>query len=140
MVITIMDRLVRGYIYAGRQELESKSYKLLSSQERLKACIISPMVKMQDSWYNIYHRQVFHHKLSVDDLMASLYGITNLTFTNRAAQSRMVRTSVIVNNLTIEFDKEWSAIWDVGSSPYAVSLDKVTLVLLSHFVSLPHLL
>lgn len=77
MVCTVLDRLIRGYASAAREELEALTYNCVTvTQENMQASLVQS-TKL-DPLYKAYRMKVFGpNKVTVDDLFAT--GATAIT-------------------------------------------------------------
>ena len=70
MVLTILERLVRGFMQAAREELEAKSWRLLSFDEKYKSKVTAGM--RRDPVYAAYKASVYDGASSVDELLLGM--------------------------------------------------------------------
>jgi len=68
MVVTILERLVRGYASSAREELDAISWKLMAAEDRYKTKVLAAMKK--DPLFIDYKIQVYDGKASIDELIA----------------------------------------------------------------------
>ncbi len=96
MTATILDRLIRGFASAARDEFEGLTYKLLSQQQAsgvpreqtMKRGIISGTVK--DPLFVSYRSKMYGGKTTVDDLIVGLIDPNNALRNSSRRGSRNV--------------------------------------------------
>lgn len=133
MVTTILDRLIRGYVAAGREEVENLTWKLLSAREKLRIPVLNAMKTGNDSWFTVYHKLLLHGKTSLDEIVQSFY--SNIDSRNSSGVNLRGSSS----SLTLsEGTSEWAMLWDISNPTYIVSVDKVRPLTASTLVSEVH--
>lgn len=112
MVITIYDRLIRGFCSSAKEELENQAWKLLSYDDSYK----NPMIKWmkKTSAYQQYRESMF----GGSDSLESLLGMSS-----DEAFGHVVDKSEIIASLID--DSNWKNIWNVSTSNYPISSEKV---------------
>ena len=73
MVSTVLDRLVRGFGAAAREELETLSYPLLSAEKKILSAVSKTL--RSDPLFHIYRAEMYGiGRITVEDLFAPLGG------------------------------------------------------------------
>ena len=148
MVCTVLDRLIRGFSSAARDELEGLTYNCVTvTQENMHSSLVQS-IKL-DPLYKAYRMKVFgSSKTSVDDLFGTA-GATGAAGDTKSLSRRVAggRRSVRGSYSQFGFDNGdqdelkghnalevvvWEQLeyWDVGSHNYPVTSQKVMLSIL----------
>ena len=124
MVLTILDRVVRGFISTAKEEVEALSWQFVSSEQRHQLAILRGLQK--DPLLTAYRHQLYEGKSTVEELLDRHQPSTNCA-TNLSPSrglslhlSRSEDSNFAVDN---EFGT-WGEIWDIQNTHTALG-DKV---------------
>lgn len=150
MVATVIDRVVRAYSSAAREELENLSYHLLSAQDTCKAAVDAGT--KADRIFYAYRSKLYGGRPSLEDMfsgqstnpeakMVKMSSRSNdgmsVSFSmsmdsqdgsNFAAIASLARIAASGNDPPnqSEFGEDWYALWSLGDSSYPITKDNVS--------------
>ena len=128
-VVTILDRAVRGFASAAREELESLSWKLHAAEDKYKSSVQESM--LQDPFFLEYRRSVYGNSCTSVEELLGIVGVGS-SGTKQSQTKKHVRTnsssaemdSTGLGILSSEMDS-WGSLWEVGATQYPLSNDKI---------------
>ena len=130
MVITILDRLLSGFVSSAREELDSISYRIISSDNKYKNKIRDAMYK--DSLFHVCRQSIFFGNIPLDELVSCCKGGNNpadlstlVALLSKPTNSAHMSTTFNDSTSDVMEMSSWHTFWDVGSTPYAIPGDKV---------------
>jgi hypothetical protein len=117
MIVVILDRLIRGFLSAARDHLETNLFSwpflnTLSVKETLK-------LARDDPAFVLYHRALFNGKSSLDEYL----GIASSDRNGSQSISDNNVSNSLVNELTSVWQERY---WDVTNSNYVTDLNVVS--------------
>jgi hypothetical protein len=77
MVLTILDRVVRGFIASAKEEVEMLSWQFVSAEKHHQIAILGGLKK--DALLVAYRHQLFDGKSTVDELLDVTNSISSAT-------------------------------------------------------------
>lgn len=116
MVGTIFDRLVRGFISCAREEIESISWRLFSSDNKYRKPVTAAM--MNDPVFKAYRRHVYGGYLCVNDI------ITKSDSNADSVTDLYCDDETLSNQMAGEL-RDWGSLWHLNGTPYALPADKI---------------
>jgi len=123
MVLTILERLVGGFKQAAREELEAKSWKLLSFEERHRGKVLGGMKR--DPVMAAYRASVYDGAISIDDLLKD-YGEAARA-SRRSSSFNAVAGSTGLGDASSIYNAEldgWGSLWEMSLVSYPTDGDK----------------
>lgn len=112
MVLTILERQVRGFMQAAKEELEAKTWRLMSFEDKYRSKVLQGMSR--DTVLAAYKTAVYDGSGSIDDLLKDYGGELYARTTSFAEGGR---------GFDVEFDG-WGSLWEVSLVQYPTLGDK----------------
>lgn len=126
MVLTILDRVVRGFISTAKEEVEALSWQFVSAEKRHQSAILGGLQK--DPLLTAYRHQLYEGKSTVEELLDRQQHLTSTSSSTHLSPSRGLSLQLSrSNDSNIAVDNEfgtWGKIWDIQNTHTALG-DKV---------------
>jgi hypothetical protein len=128
MVLTILDRVVRGFIASAKEEVEMLSWQFVSAEKHHQIAILGGLKK--DALLVAYRHQLFDGKSTVDELLDVTNSISSATSAIQLSPPRgqSLRFSCSDDShMAVENEfGTWGAIWDIQNTHTALGEKVVT--------------
>lgn len=122
-LVTIIERLLSGFVSSSRQELETIDWRMLSTEKKYRIPIIEAI--KSDPLFTHYRGIVYEGKLTVDDLMIQRSGQeTPRKLSMSTISSILSKGHALSSAVCAEIDI-WGSLWDVTSSAYPVTNENI---------------
>lgn len=126
MVLTILDRVVRGFISTAKDEVESLSWQFLSAEKHHQLAILGGLQK--DPLLAAYRNQIFDGKSTIEELLDVTHAAVTTSSATQLSPSRGPSLRFLrVEGSQAASDAEfatWGEIWDIQNTHTALG-DKV---------------
>lgn len=118
MVITILDRLIRGFISSIKEEVETMTWKALASNEVYKKKSSAMLRSCGDPLFVAYREEMY---LKQSKTLEGLLEMCNPSLIGLSD----VDASTIVEPMDANTWNDWKDVWDLRNVSYIITIDKV---------------